>query len=92
MGYIIFWVGAFADFYTTRIGLAAGFREGNPLVRYVLDKLPFDSEIELAGIKLVVFIMLVLLGIPEIGFYIFGAAQFLAAANNFRLLRKAGVM
>lgn len=92
MPYVVFWIGAFADFWTTRIGLDAGFREGNPLVRYVLDKLPFDSEVELAGIKLVVFGMLVLLNLPEWAFYVFGVAQMLAAAHNYRLLRKARVL
>ena len=92
MPHVVVWIGAFRDFWTTRKGLEAGFREGNPLVRYVLDKLPFDSEIELAGIKLVVFIMLVLLNMPEWAFYVFGVAQKLAALHNFRLLRKAGVM
>ena len=92
MPIVVYWIGAFLDFATTRKGLRAGFREGNPLVRYVLDKLPYDSEVELAGLKVVIFSALFLLQAPAWVFYALGALQFAAALHNFRLLKKAHVV
>jgi len=89
---LLYWLGAFADYATTRKGLSAGFREGNPVVRYVLDKLPFDSEIELMGLKIGVYLGLVALDAPDKVFWLMGALQFAAAIHNFRLLRKAKVL
>ena len=89
---LVYWLGAFLDFATTRKGLESGFREGNPVVRYVLDKLPFDSEIELMGLKIGVYVTFRLLDAPDAVFFGFGALQSLAAVLNYQKLRKASVL
>lgn len=89
---IVFWFGAFADFWTTRKGLEAGFREGNPVIKYILDNLPYDSEVELAGIKFVFFAVALTLGAPTWFWFVMGAAQIVVAYFNFQKLRKARVL
>lgn len=83
---------AYADFATTRIGFKNGFREGNPFVRYALNKLPFDSEIELAALKLFAVAVLLAMGAPAFAFVAVGVVWLLAAVWNFRLLRKERVL
>ena len=90
--HLIFWVGAAADFWTTRKGLKNGFREGNPVIKYVMDKLPYDSEAELMGLKVVVWVAGWAFGAPAAYFWVLGGLQLLAALWNFRLLKKAGVL
>ena len=90
--HLVFWVGAAADFWTTRKGLKNGFREGNPVVKYVLDKLPYDSESELMGLKVLIWVVGMVAGAPGWFFWGLGGLQFLAALNNYRLLKKAKVL
>ena len=89
---IAFWVGALADAYTTRVGLRAGFREGNPFVRYVLNVLPFNSEVELMVVKIALYAVFYVGGAELWMYYTLGGVQFAAALWNYRLLKKAGVM
>jgi len=90
IGPIVFLVGGYLDFSTTRIGLKRGLREGNPVLRFLLNKLPWDSEVELAGIKLAFFIVLLVLDAPLSVWLVLGILQALAAAWNYRLIRKSG--
>ena len=92
IGHLIYLLGALLDYLTTRIGLDAGYREGNPVIKYILDRLPWDSEIELILLKLAVYVGLFLAGAPTWVYVVLGALQLLAAAWNFRLLRRAGVI
>lgn len=85
----LFWVAAFADWWTTTKALRHGGKEGNPIVRAVM-RLPWDSEVELAGLKLAVFLAFLWMGAPSSVWFFFAGLQFLAATWNAYVLHRAG--
>jgi len=81
--YIVFWLGAIGDWYTTkRIWVDGGGKELNGFVRKFVDTLPWDTEIEIFIVKAIVFGSLLWLGAPALVYYIGGGIQLLAAIGN----------
>ena len=87
----LFWVAAFADWWTTSKALRHGGSEGNPLVRLVL-KLPWDTEWELAGMKLFGFLVFLWVEAPLWLWWWVVILQFVAAGWNAYLLKRAGLI
>lgn len=84
MGYgeVIYWLGAIADWYTTKRILDRGGKELNGFVRTLIDKLPFDTELELFLIKLAGYYFLRLVEVPQWWFAGLGVVFSLAAMGN----------
>jgi len=85
--FLAFWVAALADAWTTRLGFSVGLREGNPVFRFLLNKLPGDSEAEYFFIKVLAFGLFSIGEPPWWAWLIIIVLQLLAAANNWRLYK-----
>lgn len=89
VGMSAYWVGALADWYTTKRGLEKGATEANGILRAILLWLPFDRELGVFAVKLTVFATLGCLGAPSVVFLVIGAIQFAAGLwNYFGVLRR----
>ena len=86
IGYAIYWIGALADWYTTKRLLGKGGKEFNGFVRRIIDRLPWSTEAELFGLKALGFVALLFLdhryGLPPAFFYALGALQAVAGLGN----------
>jgi len=88
--HIFFWVGALADAHTTAAGLKTGrAKEKNGIVRRFMDIIPFDTEGDLAVIKIAGYILLWKLDAPNSVFWWLGGIQLAAGLwNYFGVLKK----
>lgn len=80
---VVFWLGALADWYTTKRVLDRGGKEINGIVRRIIDRLPWDTEAELMGIKLAVFAIFLWMDAPPAIWYVFGGVQLVAGIGNY---------
>lgn len=87
MEHLVFWLGAVADWYTTRRGLKkAGIKEANGLMAKAMKRLGRDWAITL--IKGAVWLGFYLYGMPAGVFYMAGGMQFAAAGWNLYIIRR----
>lgn len=78
--HIVYWLGAVADWWTTRRGLKKGMTEVNPVVRSAMDKLGRDWGITF--LKMSLWLILYLTGASDLVFYVAGGIQLAAAIWN----------
>ncbi len=83
--HIVYWLGAVADWYTTRRGLKKGFKEGNPIPRWVGKKvgLNWAATILKGGLWTILFFT----GAPAFLFYLAGVIYLGAGLYNYRLIK-----
>lgn len=86
--FIAFWVAALADAWTTRIGIAVGLKEANPFFRFILNKLPGDSEAEYFFVKVLGFGLFSIGEPPMWAWLVIIVLQLGLAYNNYRLYQK----
>lgn len=89
-GYAANMVAQFADSYLTAIGTDHGFKEGNPVTRYLLSKIgeAGTNTIKLGFVPLVFVIVEHITGIPGWLNGLMAAATVPIVVRNFLLLRK----
>lgn len=93
LAYLIFWLGAAFDAVTTVKALKTGrFREANPVARWVFDKLPTDTEMDVALFKIILFAGFSMMDPPALYWIILGVVQLGAGAWNYAQLKKAGIL
>ncbi len=82
LGVLAFLIGAWMDWYTTTRGLKLGMTERNGILRWIFDKFPWSTEIELAVIKLALLVAFVWMGVPVWMYFVAGAFQAIAGLGN----------
>jgi hypothetical protein len=80
LGYLVYWFGALADWYTTKRGMDGGGTELNPVMGYLMRTVGRDWGISI--LKLGVFLFFLWYGMPQDVFVYAGVIQVLAAAGN----------
>jgi len=86
--FIGFWIAAFLDGATTHAAIKRGRREANPVVRFMLDKLPGSSESEYFFVKVLAFGLFAIGSPPVWAWGVIIVLQVLLAFNNYRVYRK----
>lgn len=79
-----YWFGSAIDWWTTVRVLRRGGREANGIVRWIIDKLPWDTDLELALLKVAVFAFLSGTGAPAWTYWVVGGAYLLAGIGNYK--------
>ncbi len=86
--FVAFWIAALADAWTTRIGIGVGLKEANPFFRFILNKLPGDSEPEYFFVKVLAFGLFSIAEPPMWAWITIIVLQLVVAGSNYRLYRK----
>jgi hypothetical protein len=88
LGIIIYWLGAAADFYTSKRALvdSTKFKEGNRVIRWLFKK--EGKRTVLAGIKILVFVTLLAIGVPWWVFVMGGVVYLIVGYRNYKLWQK----
>jgi hypothetical protein len=88
LGIIIYWLGAAADFYTSKRALvdSTRFKEANPVVRWLFTKM--GKRTALALIKVLVFVVLLAIGAPWWLYAIGGVVYLIVGYMNYKLWQK----
>ena len=81
VSWIVFWLGAGADWYTTKRGLKKGAREMNPLFN-ALRAFGMTIDAAATALKASVFIWFLWTSAPPVVYFWLGGFQFLAALSN----------
>jgi len=88
LGIAVFILGAAADFYTSKRVLvdSTGYKEANPIIRWLMEK--EGKRTALAAIKVIVFVLLLLIGVPWWMYAAGGIVYGAVAYRNYRLWQK----
>ncbi|MEE8472558.1 MAG: hypothetical protein V3S82_05265 [Dehalococcoidia bacterium] len=83
MGHLVYWLGALADWWTTRRGLKDGAKEVGAFggMAWLMRRVGRDWAITL--VKLAVWGLFLWMDMPAGVFYMAGGVQFLAALGNY---------
>ena len=83
--YVVYWVGAAFDGWTTERGLDRGGREKNKRVRWFIETM---GDRGLFVVKTLGFIVLLLSDAPAWAYYVLGAGQLVVGFRNLKILLK----
>lgn len=90
LGWIVFWIGALADAWTTDHGLdLPGTREANPLARWLLETFePRFGDATVYLVKLAIGWGMWMVDAPAVVLWVLGLAQVGSAYWNWTVIRK----